>query len=67
MHIAGTEDFTQHDLGFFHAAHDVGLHVIGNPGGGKALKYAWIGITRARTGCQSVGNFKLWKHFANLR
>ena len=56
------EHFAQHDLRFLHAAHDVGLHVIGDAGGGEALEYARVGVTRARAGGQGIGNFKLRKN-----
>jgi len=57
--VLGAPDLAQHVLAFDHAAQDVGLHVIGGPGGGEAREDAGIGIAGAGARSQSLWNVQL--------
>ena len=61
VEVVGAPDVAQHQLAFDHAAQHVGLHVVGDPGGGEALQHAGIGVAGAGARREGVGNVELGK------
>jgi hypothetical protein len=54
--VLGAEHLPQHELDFLHAAHDVGLHVVGNARACEGFQDTRIGIAGARASSKGFGN-----------